>query len=78
MKNNFSKQKSNEGGLAVVLSVFTVCLKRPESQFSFSSLWRCLAEIHEEDLVSQVWSWRRARDFRYLWLPLSLPALEKW
>lgn len=40
-------------------SVFPVWLTNTESQFYFSSLWQCLAEIHENDLVSHRWSWRR-------------------
>lgn len=42
-------------------NVFTVWLKRTESQFYFSSLWQCLTEIQEEDLVSHMWSWKRGR-----------------
>lgn len=60
MKNNFFKQKIKWGWPWCVLKCVSCLVKtNTESQFYFSSLWQCLAEIQENDLVSHRWSWRR-------------------
>lgn len=70
MKNNFFKQKNRmRVALLCVLKCVSCLVKmNTESQLYFSSLWQCLVGIHEKDLASHRWSWRRQR---------SLP-LEDW
>lgn len=45
--------------LYVLKCVSCLVKMNTESQLSFSSLWQCLAGIHEKDLASHRWSWRR-------------------